>query len=84
MKFIVKGSNMKAIVMSSEFEELPKSLLVEVIRTSMTQPALSSSHSSNQINDLQESECIAFSHSLLSGSTLALCTQNCGPSFIFR
>lgn len=57
MKFIVKGSsNMKEIVMSSEFEDLPKSLIIEVMRSSLTQPAigLPSSSSSNQLAEVPE------------------------------
>ena len=53
MRFIVKGGNSKDIVMSTEFEELPKSLIVEIVRSSLNQPtmALPSSSSSTQLVD---------------------------------
>lgn len=51
MRFIVKGGNMKEIVMSSEFEGLPKALIVEIMRSSLSQPtlALPMSSSSGQL-----------------------------------
>lgn len=60
MRFIVKGGNMKEIVMSSEFEELPKSLIIEVMRSSLTQPTIGipASSSSNQLTDVPEGSII--------------------------
>lgn len=43
MKFIVKGSNIKTVVMSCEFEELPKNLIVEIMRCSLASQASISS-----------------------------------------
>ena len=53
MRFIVKGGNSKDIVMSSEFEELPKSLIVEIVRSSLNQPNMHvpMSGSSSQLGD---------------------------------
>lgn len=60
MKYIVKGGNMKEIWLSSEFEQLPKSLILEVMRSSLTQPtvsSLSSSSSASQSSENREGEC---------------------------
>lgn len=59
MRYIVKGGNMKEIWMSSEFEELPKSLIIEVMRSSLIQPTINSLHSTaaaGQAADSKEGE----------------------------
>jgi len=57
MRFIVKGGNMKEVVMSADFEELPKTLIVEVVRSSLTQSSmgLTSSGSSTQLTEIPDS-----------------------------
>ncbi|XP_067940064.1 leucine-zipper-like transcriptional regulator 1 [Watersipora subatra] len=60
MRFIVKGGNSKEIVMSTEFEELPKSLIVEIVRSSLNQPVmmLALSGSTGQLTDAPDANNI--------------------------
>lgn len=76
---------MKEIVMSPEFEELPKSLIVEIVRSSLSQPnmALPLSLSSSQL--AEPSDCELFTpwlQSLISQAHNMRTTSYIGVVFI--